>query len=240
MGIYFLGECSSTSSTRGFGKTASRKGNGYCDEATTTITVAITFTCIFLYWLLRGWSRIAVVVAAEWWSCQKICWPQAACGRMMGTFMQQLVPHFIRYLMQVSSVLTCARRQLVRRDKRRKELWFDHLGFLAERNRVLQGLFDKIPSRQKELVLGIFKDFVRDQYHQQRIRLFLFELFKNRPSAFVRPQPVFIVVDQAEELLRRYRTEALLNFRDWARECRETDCIVWCWYWSCWALACSH
>lgn len=47
-------------------------------------------------------------------------------------------------------------------------------------------------------------DLLGQRRDEQRVRSFLHTLFKTKLPAFLKPQPVIIVVDQAEELLRAY------------------------------------
>eukprot|EP01036_Dinobryon_divergens_P033825 gene33826-43707_t len=60
---------------------------------------------------------------------------------------------------------------------------------------------------------------------EQRVRsFFLHKIFKTKlPSRFLKPQPAIIIVDQAEELLRAYRSNFLVCFYNLAKEARDTD-----------------
>jgi hypothetical protein len=61
------------------------------------------------------------------------------------------------------------------------------------------------------------------RHQEQRLRLFLVKVFKTTLPAFLLPQPVIIVVDQAEELLRVYRADFLVGFYNLVKEGRDDD-----------------
>lgn len=77
----------------------------------------------------------------------------------------------------------------------------------------------------KELPFASIMDLVDQRYDEQWIRVFLFSKFKTKLPVFLRPQPVIIVVDQAEELLRAYRADFLNAFYVLAKKGRDTNML---------------
>ena len=67
-------------------------------------------------------------------------------------------------------------------------------------------------------------DLLSERRNEQRVRSFLHKIFKTKlPSRFLKPQPAIIIVDQAGELLRAYRSNFLVCFYNLAKEARDTD-----------------
>ena len=66
-------------------------------------------------------------------------------------------------------------------------------------------------------------DLLIQRQNEQKVRLFLLKVFKSSLPSFLRPQPVIIIVDQAEELLRAYRADFLVAFYDLVKQARDTD-----------------
>ena len=71
--------------------------------------------------------------------------------------------------------------------------------------------------------MGSVLDLVLKRYVEQRIRFFLYTLFGKRLPRLLKPQPTIIIVDQAEDLLRKYRGKFLLEFYKLAKKARDTD-----------------
>lgn len=68
-------------------------------------------------------------------------------------------------------------------------------------------------------------DILSQRRREQRVRLFLGQVFKNRLPSFLLPQPAIIVVNQAEEMLRAQRANFLVAFEDLAKKSRDTDLV---------------
>lgn len=69
------------------------------------------------------------------------------------------------------------------------------------------------------------RHFISDQYNEQRLRIFLHQIFKYRLPRFAKPQPTVMVVDHAEELLRRHRTDFVSCFDELVRLAEDTDLL---------------
>lgn len=86
-------------------------------------------------------------------------------------------------------------------------------------------LSSQLPATNLHLPWATLSDWISDQYDGQKIRRTLHQIFKERLPSLLKPQPVTIVIDDAEELLRRHRAEFLLNFNDLVRDCCDTDLL---------------
>ena len=84
-------------------------------------------------------------------------------------------------------------------------------------------LTNQIPKTGKEDPWSALDDFLSKRHSEQRLRLFLHEIFKTKLPKMLKPQPVIIVVDQAEELLRAHREKFLSRFYYLAKDARDTD-----------------
>jgi len=84
-------------------------------------------------------------------------------------------------------------------------------------------LKNQIGSTEKDDPWSAVAELLSQRRHEQRIRLFLHKLFKDKVPHLLKPQPVIIVVDQAEELLRAYRSEFLVGFYNLVKEGRDED-----------------
>jgi hypothetical protein len=68
-------------------------------------------------------------------------------------------------------------------------------------------------------------EMLSQRRHEQRVRLFLHNLFKDKVPNLLYSQPAIIVVDQAEELLRAYRAEFLVGFYNLVKEGCDKDLL---------------
>ena len=84
-------------------------------------------------------------------------------------------------------------------------------------------LKNQLATNNKEDPMGSVLDLVLKRYVEQRIRFFLYTLFGERLPRLLKPQPTIIIVDQAEELLRKYRGKFLVEFYKLAKKGRDTD-----------------
>ena len=66
-------------------------------------------------------------------------------------------------------------------------------------------------------------DLLIRRQNEQKVRLFLLKVFKSSLPSFLRPQPVIIIVDQAEELMKAFRANFLVAFYDLVKQARDTD-----------------
>lgn len=80
-------------------------------------------------------------------------------------------------------------------------------------------------STEKENPMDGVMDILSKRRNEQRVRIFLQDLFGFRSPSYFAPQPAIVVVDQAEELLRAYCSEFLLYFYDLAKSCRDEDLL---------------
>lgn len=67
------------------------------------------------------------------------------------------------------------------------------------------------------------EDLLSERYDEQSCKYFLHAIFKNNTPSLLKPQPVVIVLDDAEELLRAYRGNFLKGFFDLVKKAKETD-----------------
>lgn len=72
---------------------------------------------------------------------------------------------------------------------------------------------------------SVIMDQVQRSYSDQWIRSLLVKLFPSQLPEFLRPQPTIIVVDDAEELLRAYRSHFLIQFGCLVRLSRDTNLL---------------
>ena len=82
-------------------------------------------------------------------------------------------------------------------------------------------LKNQIATTEKNDPWAAMADLLSQRRQEQRVRLFLFKMFRFSLPAFLLPQPAIIVVDQAEELLRAYRADFLVGFYNLAKEGRD-------------------
>jgi len=80
---------------------------------------------------------------------------------------------------------------------------------------------NQIVTTEKDDPLAAVADLLSQRRHEQRVRLFLFEMFRFSLPAFLLPQPAIIVIDQAEELLRAYRADVLVGLYNLVKEGRD-------------------
>jgi hypothetical protein len=70
---------------------------------------------------------------------------------------------------------------------------------------------DQIATTEKVNPVAAVSDLLSQRRQEQRVRVFLFKMFRFSLPAFLLPQPAIIVIDQAEELLRAYRADFLVG-----------------------------
>lgn len=80
------------------------------------------------------------------------------------------------------------------------------------------------PTEKPDPFYGLW-DLVREWRRGQRVRQFLHEVFNANLPSFLLPQPVFIVVDDAEGLLCVHRAACLSAFHQLIREAKDNDLI---------------
>jgi hypothetical protein len=68
-------------------------------------------------------------------------------------------------------------------------------------------------------------EMIQERRKEQLIRRFLHRLCKDKLPNCLRPQPVTIVIDDAEELLRKYRSKFLTSFTQLAIEANDENLI---------------
>lgn len=76
---------------------------------------------------------------------------------------------------------------------------------------INQRLKNQLPTSGED-PWGALTGHLSQRRNEQRIRLFLQRVFKDRLPALLSNQPVVVVVDQAEELLRAHRAEFLVFY----------------------------
>jgi hypothetical protein len=82
-------------------------------------------------------------------------------------------------------------------------------------------LRSEIAVSDKDNAWAILKGLVQKRFEEQRIRIFLRSLLKDKLPAFLTPQPTIIVVDQAEELLRAYGADFLVGVYNLVKGARD-------------------
>lgn len=90
---------------------------------------------------------------------------------------------------------------------------------------VQDWLRSQIPNTGKGSPCFGLLDLLSRSRNEQRVRLFLHYVFKARLPRFLKPQPVVIIVDQAEVLLAAYRANFLLEFDDLFKCARDKDLV---------------
>lgn len=84
-------------------------------------------------------------------------------------------------------------------------------------------LKNQISTTERDNPWLTIRDVLSQRYNEQRIRLLLHQIFKTKLPVVLKPQPVIIVVDHAEELLRSYRTDVLISFHNLVKQARDVD-----------------
>ena len=84
-------------------------------------------------------------------------------------------------------------------------------------------LRNQISTTAKDDPWSAISDLLTKRRNEQRVRLFLQNVFNSKVPKFLEPQPAIIIVDQAEELLKAYRANFLVAFYDLAKEARDDD-----------------
>jgi len=84
-------------------------------------------------------------------------------------------------------------------------------------------LREQISTTTKDDPWSAMSDLLSKRRNEQRVRLFLVKIFKTKLPRLLNPQPAIIVVDQAEELLKAYRSNFLVFFYNLAKEARDRD-----------------
>ena len=82
-------------------------------------------------------------------------------------------------------------------------------------------LKNQIATTEKDDPWTALADLLSQRRQEQRVRLFLFRMFRFSLPVFLLPQPAIIVIDQAEELLRAYRADFLVGLYNLAKEGRD-------------------
>lgn len=82
-------------------------------------------------------------------------------------------------------------------------------------------LKNQIATTVKDDPWAAVADLLSQRRQEQRLRLFLFRMFRFSLPAFLLPQPAIIVIDQAEKLLRAYRADFLVGLYNLAKEGRD-------------------
>ena len=82
-------------------------------------------------------------------------------------------------------------------------------------------LKNQIATTEKDDPWAALADLLSQRRQEQRVRLFLFRMFRFSLPVFLLPQPAIIVIDQAEELLRAYRADFLVGLYNLAKEGRD-------------------
>jgi hypothetical protein len=96
----------------------------------------------------------------------------------------------------------------------------------SQRSTTIDGwLKNQISTTERDDPWSAVVDMLNQRRKEQRVRVFLQTVFKSRLPDLLKPQPVIIVVDQAEVLLRVYRAEFLMGFGNLVREVRDTDLL---------------
>jgi hypothetical protein len=67
----------------------------------------------------------------------------------------------------------------------------------------------------------LLEDLILKRFEDQRIRVFLHTLLKDKLPAFLKPQPTIIIVDQAEELMRAYGADFLVSIYNLVKGARD-------------------
>jgi hypothetical protein len=101
------------------------------------------------------------------------------------------------------------------------EWWRGH----ATMKEWLSSQVPKIEDRSSSDPMSAIEHMVSVRYNEQRFRLFLHKFFDGKLPRLLKPQPVVIVVDQAEELLRRFRADFLAEFTGLAKRGRDHDTL---------------
>ena len=106
-------------------------------------------------------------------------------------------------------------------------IFFPPIGLFLEGDRkhatIEDWLKNQLATNNKEDPMASVLDLVLERYDEQRIRFFLYTLFGKRLPRLLKPQPTIIIVDQAEELLRKYRGKFLVEFYKLAKKGRDSD-----------------
>eukprot|EP01035_Chromulina_nebulosa_P002619 gene2619-3561_t len=85
-------------------------------------------------------------------------------------------------------------------------------------NYILEDMFPWWFRTRFQQPWSAINDFLIKRRNEQRVRLFLQEVFNSKVPKFLEPQPAIIIVDQAEELLKAYRANFLVDFYNLAKE----------------------
>lgn len=88
---------------------------------------------------------------------------------------------------------------------------------------IKEWLRNQISTTVKDDPWSAMSDLLTKRRNEQRIRLLLHKVFKTKLPRFLKPQPAIIIVDQAEELLRAYRSNFLVSFYNLAKQARDND-----------------
>ena len=81
----------------------------------------------------------------------------------------------------------------------------------------------EIATTDRENPMASILDLVTSRYTEQRFRLALNKFFDGKLPRLLKPQPTIIIVDQAEELLRRFRGDFLTTFYRLIKKGRDND-----------------
>jgi len=81
----------------------------------------------------------------------------------------------------------------------------------------------EIATTDKEDPMASILDLITSRYNEQRFRLSLNKFFDGKLPRLLKPQPTIIIVDQAEELLRKFRGDFLNEFYVLAKLGRDAD-----------------
>mmetsp|Transcript_12845 Transcript_12845/g.17623 ORF Transcript_12845/g.17623 Transcript_12845/m.17623 type:complete len:342 (+) Transcript_12845:98-1123(+) len=88
---------------------------------------------------------------------------------------------------------------------------------------IREWLRSQISITDEEEPWYVMRNLLSKRRNEQRVRLFLQNVFEAKCPRFLCPQPAIIIVDQAEELLRAYRANFLIEFYDLVKDARDLD-----------------